>query len=74
MDMEQAEVAVTKDPEESGRPEVPGRIPVDELARRKGVKPVKSVHDMAQPGVFESDEEVEAFIAFVYASRRANRT
>jgi hypothetical protein len=51
---------------------VPGRVPLEELARRKGVGPVKSVHDMAQDGVFESEEEVDAFIAHVYASRRAN--
>jgi hypothetical protein len=73
MDMSKPEVAVTTDPEHEDRPEVPGRIPRDELVRRKGLKPVKSVHDMAQPGVFESDEEVEEFIAYVYACRRANQ-
>jgi hypothetical protein len=77
MDMSKPEVAVTTDPEQEDRPHedrprVRGQVPLEELARRKGIRPVKSVHDMAQPGVFESDEEVEAFIAHVYASRRAN--
>jgi hypothetical protein len=41
------------------------------LARRQGVKPIKSVGDLAQPGLWESDEEYEAFLADLYASRRA---
>jgi hypothetical protein len=42
------------------------------LARRKGVRPVESVEDMAEDGVFESDEELEEFLAHVYASRHAD--
>jgi hypothetical protein len=45
---------------------------VEELARRKGVRPVASVSDMAQEGVFDSDEELEEFIAYTYANRRAD--
>lgn len=59
-----------------GFPERPGRqadsVPVEELARRKGVHPVESVEDMAQEGVFESDEELEAFLEHVYAARHAD--
>lgn len=56
---------------ESGSPE---RRPesVEEQARRKGIRPVEHIEDMAQDGVFESDEEVEQFLAHVYAARHAD--
>lgn len=56
---------------DSGR--LPGReqIPVEELARRKGVRPVRSVDELACPGLFESDGELEEFLDFTYAARRA---
>jgi hypothetical protein len=43
----------------------------DELAKRQGVTPVASLADLAQPDLWESDEEYEAFITDLYASRRA---
>ena len=43
-----------------------------ELARRQGVTPVLSLADMARPDLFESDEELEAFLAHVAAQRRAD--
>lgn len=45
---------------------------IDEQVRRKGIRPVKSIEDMAQDGVFESDEELEQFLAHVYAARHAD--
>jgi len=47
-------------------------LSLDELARRQGVRPVRDVHDMARPNLFESDEELEEFLAHVAASRRAD--
>ena len=38
-------------------------VSTDELARRQGVKPIKSVDELAQPDLWESDEEYEAFLA-----------
>jgi hypothetical protein len=49
-----------------------GSVSVEELARRQGVRPVESVEEMARPGIFESDEELEEFLAHVYAARRAD--
>lgn len=46
-------------------------VPAAELARRQGVRPVESVEAMARPDLFESDDELDAFLADVYASRRA---
>ena len=47
-----------------GRPE---SINEQVQVKRKGVRPVESVRDMAQDGVFSSDEELEQFFAHVYA-------
>ena len=49
---------------------VEDEVPTEELARRQGVKPVTSVDDMARPELFESDEELDEFLADLYASRR----
>jgi hypothetical protein len=46
-------------------------IPAEELARRKGLRPIESVDELARPGIFESDEELDEFLADLYASRRA---
>ncbi len=46
-------------------------MPAEELARRQGVRPIKSVDDLARPDLFESDEELDEFLADLYASRRA---
>jgi hypothetical protein len=45
---------------------------IDEQVKRKGIQPVESVRDMAQDGVFGSDEELEQFLAHVYAARHAD--
>jgi hypothetical protein len=45
---------------------------IDEQVQRKGIRPVDSVEDMAQDGVFESDEELEQFLMHVYAARHAD--
>lgn len=47
-------------------------LPLEELARRQGVRPISSVHDMARPGLFDSDDEMDAFLAHVLASRHAD--
>ena len=48
-----------------------GSLSIEELARRQGVTRVASVVELAQPDLFESDEEYEAFLADLHASRRA---
>jgi len=47
-------------------------ISTEDLARRQGVRPVESVDDMARPGLFDSDEEWEVFLANLYASRHSD--
>ncbi|MFB9238726.1 hypothetical protein ACFFWC_24900 [Plantactinospora siamensis] len=46
-------------------------VPAEELARRQGIRPVVSVDDLARPTLFESDDELDDFLADLYASRRA---
>ena len=44
---------------------------LEEQARRKGVRPISSVHDLARAGIWESDEELDAFLDHVRAARQA---
>jgi hypothetical protein len=44
-------------------------VPVSELARRQGVNLVVSVDELARPELFESDEELAAFLADLTAAR-----
>jgi hypothetical protein len=49
-----------------------GAESIDEQARRKGVRPAASADDLAQDGVFDTDEELDAFLAHVAAMRHAD--
>jgi hypothetical protein len=51
---------------------VEAEVPTEELARRQGVTPVASVTELAQPDLWDSDEDYEQFLADLYASRRAD--
>jgi hypothetical protein len=46
---------------------------LDEHVQRRGLHPVRSLDDVAREDVFESDEELDAFLAHVQAERQANR-
>ena len=63
---------VTSTPEHPEHRPTDDFVPTEELARRQGVEPITSVADLAAvEDPFESDEEYEAFLADLYASRRA---
>jgi hypothetical protein len=47
-------------------------VPVEELARQQGVQPVVSLEELAQPELWESEQEFEDFLADLYASRRSD--
>ncbi len=49
-----------------------GAESIDEQARRKGGRPIQSADDLAQDGVFDTDEELDAFLAHVAAMRHAD--
>ena len=46
------------------------RVSVEELARRKGVRPIESLDDMARD-VFASDDELDEFLTFFRSERQA---
>lgn len=45
---------------------------LDEIFRAKNAQPIRSADDLACDGIFESDEELEEFLAHTYAARRAD--
>lgn len=47
-------------------------LSIEELARQQGVMPIESLDDLAQPDLWESDEEYEEFLADLYATRRSD--
>jgi hypothetical protein len=64
---------VTTIPDQPDRSTADDFVPTEELIRRQGVRPITSVRDLAAAeDPFESDEEYEAFLADLYASRRAD--
>ena len=46
-------------------------VSLEELARRQGVRAIKSVDELACDGIFESDEELDEFLADLYAFRHS---
>jgi hypothetical protein len=44
-------------------------VPVEELLRRQGIRPIVSVDELACPDLFESDDELDEFISFIHAAR-----
>jgi hypothetical protein len=47
-------------------------VPAEELVLRQGARPITSVAAMARPDLFETDEELDEFLAEIYAARRAD--
>lgn len=47
------------------------QVPTEELVRRQGVHPIRSVDELARDGIFESDDELTEFLAEVRAMRGA---
>jgi hypothetical protein len=47
-------------------------IPTDELAKRQGIEPIVSTDDLAQPDLWEPEQEYQDFLADLYATRHAD--
>lgn len=47
-------------------------VTAEEQIRRQGIQPIASVDELAFPDVWESDQELDDFLADLYASRRAS--
>ncbi len=51
------------------------RVPretVDEQARRKNLRPITTTSDLAREDIWESDQELDAFLDHFYRSRHAD--
>jgi hypothetical protein len=53
-------------------PQAAPHVRADEQVRQQGIQPIASVDELVFPGVWESDEELDEFLADLYASRRAS--
>ena len=62
---------VSTTPEQPGHTAAQDDVPIEELARRQGVGPIASLDELAQPDLWESEQEYEDFLADLYASRRS---
>ncbi|MET7294837.1 hypothetical protein ABZS79_22360 [Streptomyces griseoloalbus] len=58
----------TPTPEDFSSPPPRPRLSVEELLAGKNTQPIRSLDDLAAD-TFESDEELEEFLAFTYAER-----
>jgi hypothetical protein len=48
------------------------RAALEDALRAEGVQPIGSADDLADEAVFESDDELDDFLNFTYAARRAD--
>jgi len=65
------EVAVSTGAEHAGAPvRSAGRESLDEQAHRKGAHPLRSVDDLRNDEIWESDEELAEFLAHLDAARQ----
>jgi hypothetical protein len=61
---------VTSSPDSAAATDARRRAGLDELFR--DAPPIKSIDDLAAPGVFESEDELNDFLAWVRVERNAN--
>ena len=49
-----------------------GSETLEEQLRLKGMRPIQSEDDLACEGIFDTEEELDEFLAYTYAARRAD--
>jgi hypothetical protein len=47
------------------------RAALEDALRAEGAQPIESADELADEAIFESDDELDDFLAFTYAARRA---
>lgn len=63
---------MTSDAEFTSHQGLDGPALLAALLEEKGTPPIRSVGELACEGIFDTDEELEEFLAWVRAERRAN--
>ena len=63
-------IPVTSSPDSAAIADVRRRVGIDELFG--SVALIESIDDLAAPNVFDSDQELDEFLAWVRAERNAN--
>lgn len=63
---------MSSNPEQALPPQAGPHISAEEQVYQQGIQPIVSVDELAFPGVWESDEELNEFLADLYSSRHAN--
>ena len=63
---------MSSNPEQALPPQAAPHISAEEQVHQQGIQPIVSVDELAFPGVWESDEELNEFLADLYSSRHAN--
>jgi hypothetical protein len=48
------------------------RAALEDALRTEGAQPIESADGLADEAIFESDDELDDFLAFTYAARRAD--
>jgi hypothetical protein len=69
------EAAVNNHTEDQpGSPDAEPSAIAENLSQRNAVRPFRTIDDLASPGIFETDEELEEFLAFHHMQRRGDRS
>jgi hypothetical protein len=63
---------VSTTPEQPEHRPAEDEVPIEELARQQGVGPIVSLDELAQPDLWESEQEYRDFLVDLYASRRSD--
>ncbi len=63
---------VTSGAESASQEGLEGPALLEALLREKGVQPIRSVGELACDGIFDTDEELDEFLTWMRAERRAN--
>lgn len=65
-------VTMSSSAEFARREGLEGPALLEALLREKDVQPIRSVNDLACEGIFDTDQELDEFLTWVTAERRAN--
>lgn len=63
---------MTSGAEFASHEDLEGPALLEALLREKDVQPIRSIDELACDGIFDTDEELDEFLAWIRAEREAN--